>query len=365
MDISKEQKNQEKLSRKKKDSQEEEKEKTDQEKKDEAAEREVDENIRIHTMPRKYKTTSPNAGHKQSKIVGVIIISVGFLIMAGLIVGAYFFLIKPQPSTDEPIVVKNTEAPVKTEEKTPVVEKKIQEEEEKPATEEKKEGDLIFIEEELVEESATSTEEEATSTEESATSTEEVSEEEAILTVASDSDNDGLFDKEEAILGSDLTSVDSDKDGYDDLAEVLGLYNPVNTDKLYANPGINKYNNEYLKYSLLYPKAWRMSVVGDNDSVVFAVGDGSFINLIAQPNTDGSDIASWLKSLLPKADIESDDIVSKDGWSGVFHENKRIFYLTDNEKKNVFIFDYSPAKEDSLDYYNIFQVMINSFEIEN
>lgn len=378
MDISKEQKKQEAEDKKLIEKEKEPKEKTAQEKKEEETQKEVDNNVKIRVMPRKYKTITSNSGGKQSKVIGFVIIGVGFVIMVALIVGAYFYLIKPQTSTDEPVVVKKTETPIKKENTTtkPTTDTKEKEsttknsEEDKTSDKEDKEKEegMLFVDnmssstEEEMEEEASSTEEEM---EEASTTPEEILPEEAILIVVTDSDNDGLFDSEELLLGSDSSLSDTDGDGYDDLSEVLGLYNPINTDKLYANPSINKYDNEYLKYSLLYPKSWRVSVVGNNDSVVFTVGDGSFINLIVQPNYDNLGIVSWLKDLLPETEISEDDVVTGKGWSGIYHDNQKIFYLTDNNKKNVFIFDYSPAKEDYLDYYNIFKVMINSFEFED
>lgn len=343
-------------------------EKNAQAQKEEKIEKDIERNFQIRTMPKKYKTIAAVDGQKGTRIVGVVIIFLGFLTMVALIVAAYLYFIKPQTelglSVKEPIVVKKTE----TEEKS-VSEKKA--ETTIPKTIEKDNGKEELLEEEeqelkiIIEEATTTPTKEASSTiEEIASTTSENEEDNIVLIKPDDTDNDGLFDKEELILGSDSSSPDSDQDGYDDLKEVLGLYNPINTDKLYANPGINTYRNEYLKYTLLYPKAWRMSVVGDNDSVVFAVGDGSFINLIAQPNIDHKDIVSWVNELLPKADAREDNVVEGENWRGLFHENQRIFYLTDNNFENIFIFDYSPVSEDSMDYYNIFQVMIKSFVIE-
>lgn len=43
----------------------------------------------------------------------------------------------------------------------------------------------------------------------------------------SDIDNDGLYDREEELYGTDENKADSDGDGYDDLSELIRGYNPI------------------------------------------------------------------------------------------------------------------------------------------
>ncbi len=353
------------------------------EKREENIENDIEKNIRFHMMPKKYKTSASPADTSKTKMIGAIIIGFGFLVMIGLIIAAYMYFIKPQTekgqqetqekaAKKQEIVTKKEQVEEVKEDKKEVASKEEEENKEEEEEEEKGEEKKSIKANIGSDDSSTSTKKIATSSEEIATSTDETStstaEDEAeddLVINTSDSDNDGLFDKEEQLLGSLASSTDTDGDGYDDLSETLSLYNPVNTDKLYSNDAISRYENEYLQYSLLYPKEWNLSVVGNNDSVVFAIGDGSFINLIAQPNKEGAGILSWVKDLLPKSEANEEDIVSGDNWQGLYHNNGRIFYLTDNDKENVYIFDYSPAQEDSLDYYNLFKVMINSFEVDN
>lgn len=363
---------------------------------EEEIEKDIEDNVKVHAMPRKYKTVSRPQSPGKTKTVGALIISLGFLFMIGMIVGGYLYFIKPQTEEGIKKTAEKRQAEesdrqnkeIESAEKQKDKEEQEKKQEEKDKDEDKKEDGgsqdknkkedtkETNIKSDLSSDSrSTSTEEDptdirkvATSTDGMATSSDETStstEETTQMVSAADSDNDGLLDIEEEILGSNSSSTDSDNDGYDDLSELLSLYNPVNTDKLYANDAINKYENELLGYSLLYPKAWRRSVVGENDSVVFAIGDGSFVNIIAQPNKNGQAILAWVKELLPSTEAGEDDVVEGKGWKGLFHDNGRIFYLTDDKRENIFIFDYSPARQDSLDHINIFRMMINSFELSD
>ena len=48
-----------------------------------------------------------------------------------------------------------------------------------------------------------------------------------------DSDNDGLFDEEESVYGTNVNNSDTDGDGYKDGEEVDGGFNPTGPGKLF------------------------------------------------------------------------------------------------------------------------------------
>lgn len=55
-----------------------------------------------------------------------------------------------------------------------------------------------------------------------------------------DSDSDGLIDKLEEILGTDINKADTDDDGYDDKNEILRGYNPKGEGSLNIDPAISE-----------------------------------------------------------------------------------------------------------------------------
>lgn len=304
----------------------------------------VAKNIKIHTMPKRFKISTDVATSGKTKVIGAVIMTVGVLVLAVLIYFAYIYLINPKPEKKE-IPEKNIseekEEPKKEEEK----------EKEEPKKEEKKPVETPKKEEPVVEEKI---EKEATTTKE------EIKEEIVYL----DTDNDGLSDAEEQIFGTKSAEADSDGDGYDDESEINNLYNPAGEGKLEDNPAISKFENSQFKYSVLHPVSFMKNVVIDGSSVIFGAKDNSFIQIISQANDKNDEIADWFDSQFPENKTVEEDIVKKDDWQGVFHKDKKIFYLTDNSKKYIFIISYVPEPENNMSYYNIFKMMINSFTIK-
>ena len=180
--------------------------------------------------------------------------------------------------------------------------------------------------------------------------------------IAIDTDKDGLSDKEEKLLGSQKNNIDSDGDGYDDLLEVMNLYNPIEErpDRLINNKNIIKYQSS-LNYSIFYPASWLQQIVGGDDSVIFKSDDGHFIQVITQPNNNQSSITNWYKSQFEDAQIPYKRRITTNTWSGIKSEDELILYLTDNNYKNIFILSYTPKLNDALEYQHIFEMMIESF----
>lgn len=193
-------------------------------------------------------------------------------------------------------------------------------------------------------------------------SIEEESVEEVFSYVFLDSDSDGLSDEEEYILGSNYLQVDSDNDGYDDLSEVLSLYNPIGTNKLIDNINIDEFKNNSFNYSLLYPGAWDKSILNDESSVIFLIDDNSFFQVLVEKNEGQQNIGSWYGSRFFSF-INSDDIIIKDDWSGLYSEDGSAFYLTDKNLKNIYTILYNFPENQPQSYINIFKMMVNSFKL--
>lgn len=185
------------------------------------------------------------------------------------------------------------------------------------------------------------------------------------IIVAQDSDNDGLSDKEENILGTQNNNIDSDNDGYDDLLEIINLYNPTEKkpDKLINNQNIAKYINNTFNYSIFYPTKWQQQTVGGDDSIIFKSNDEHFIQVITQLNDNQLSITDWYKSQFENESIPYNRQITTNTWKGIKSEDGLILYLTDNNYKNIYTLSYTPKLNDALEYQRVFEMMIESFTI--
>ena len=180
---------------------------------------------------------------------------------------------------------------------------------------------------------------------------------------ADDSDNDGLTDKEEILFGCDADITDTDGDGFGDLAEIMNLYNPAGDNRLINNSSISKCLNNNFNYSLLYPDSWFFSNISEDASIMFRSDDNQFIQVIAQVNKEKEPISDWYKKQFSIDEIDSNKLIVSDYWQGIKTDNGLTIYLTDNQYNNIIIITYIPNANNSLDYINIFEMVIKSLEI--
>ncbi|MDD5527357.1 MAG: hypothetical protein PHO56_00030 [Patescibacteria group bacterium] len=321
---------------------------------------EIEKNIKIRTMPRKFKISS-QGGDKKTTVIGAVIMAVGFLVLAAAVYLAYIYLINPKPpvatpqtqipapTVTPPANITPSPAPAAT--TTPVV---------PPATNPV----------------ATSTNNVASSSQPIATSTTPAAGApfSASSTLAHDglplgskvidSDNDGLSDAEEAIFGTDPNKADTDGDGYLDGAEVLSLYDPAGPGKITANPHIGVYQDAAAKFSVDYPKIWQIQNLNSGQSIIFSAADNSFVEIVSMPDTGKMSIKDWYNSQFPDTPATDTDVVTKNGWQGIFHQDREIFYLADAAKNTIYTISYQPAVDNSPIYYHIFLMMINSFTLK-
>ncbi|MFH1232376.1 MAG: hypothetical protein V1651_00725 [Patescibacteria group bacterium] len=301
------------------------------------------DDVTIYAMPERFRSSHIKVG--QAKKTGVIIMAAGIvflIIISGLFY--YFFFYKQPKNQIQSSVTTSTPAiePIKEPEKiattTPIL----------PSI------DLIAT--------STASSTIATST---ATSTEDIINQPADLSIGIDSDGDELTDKEEKVFGSNSTVFDTDNDGYNDFKEVLNGYNPSGAGALSTNSNLQIYNNKTYKYNLLYPSTWEQTTSGGDDSVVFKAEDGSFIQVITQNNKEKQLIEDWYKQQFNIVDINQNNLIVNEGWSGITSQDGLTVYLVDSNKKYIFIITYNPASSNTLNYPNLFKAMIKSFKIWN
>lgn len=302
------------------------------------------DNVVIHVMPGRFRNQPVK--ENSAKTMGLFIIIGGAVVLLIISVALYYFLFR------KPSITINQEPSLITQNNQTAAE--VNQTAENP--------DLIATGTQGV--TLPSGNEAATTT--VATTTPEITPLETGLSlrVGTDSDNDGLADTEEILLGTASSTPDTDGDGYLDGSELINLYNPVGAEKLTANSNISFYNNKTFAYELLYPSAWQTSVNGGDDSLMFKTGDNQFVQVIVQPNVNKQALDEWYMEQLGVLTINAADRVNGSNWQGIKSPDGLNLYLMGKKQNYIFSLTYNPGGGNTLEYFNIFQMMIKSFTLK-
>lgn len=335
-----------------------------------------EKDIVIHSMPKVFSSAfSLTKTDNGSKGVGLLILVGGVLILVAVLGFFYYFLTRENTAAIDNLTLTNI-APKVNNIKNSEINTKSSVSAEK--TEQQKEDEKIQ-EEEKVEEAikeATSTPEAKeliTDEKENATSTDlEKTVEEATSSIpviktpqkVIDSDNDGLSDIEEVLLGTNANLVDSDSDTYTDMMELLGLYNPAGQGSLLLNPNISKYRNDKYGYSVYYSSFWPIEMVGGDESVMFKLNNNQFINMIVENNDEKLAIQDWYKKQFNNVIIRPEQIIIKKGWTGIKSLDGLIAYLMHPASDKIFVLSYNLGLENTQNYKSIFRMIIESLTLE-
>ena len=307
------------------------------------------DDIAIHVMPERFRRQPKKAN--SAKTTGLLIIGGGIIFLILASVGLYFFLFK-QPT----VTVKEEPSAIMAVPPDELNKAQPESEENTPAL-----GTL----------NATTTEPVVLPTDDSlatstATSTPETIEEGLAvgLTPGLDSDSDGLTDAEEILLRTDVSTADTDGDGYLDGAELLNLYDPASPGKLADNITIALYENETFNYSVLYPSVWQLSSNGGDDSIMYRAADNQLFQIIVQPNINQQSLDQWYLEQLDLFIINDANRLSGTNWQGIINADGLTLYLMDLRKKYIFTLTYNPGQNNILEYADIFNMMIKSFSLK-
>lgn len=176
-----------------------------------------------------------------------------------------------------------------------------------------------------------------------------------------DSDNDGLTDKEEIALGTNMDAIDSDGDTYADLVEISNGYNPAGEGKLSENQYLDTYVNTTFNFSFLYPVSWQQKVSSADDSLILTAPDEQFIQILVQPNTEREDILSWYKKTFDVETIPTNQLFTTSNWDSVRTPDGLTAYITNKDKSYIFIMTYNLTNSRVLNYKQILDLMLRSF----
>ncbi|MDD4271586.1 MAG: hypothetical protein PHF50_02165 [Patescibacteria group bacterium] len=302
------------------------------------------DNIAIHVMPRRFRNQPVKEDSAKTTGFIIIISGVVFLLVASAVL--YYFLFR-KPS------VTITQEPTLTEENSLT---------ETEANQAALSSDGLTATGTGMATLPIGNEGAATTT--ATTTTETIPEEtELSLRVGADSDNDGLTNAEELIFNTVSTVADTDGDGYTDGSELINLYNPAGAGKLTASTSISLYENKTFNYDLLYPAIWQISINGGDDSLMFRTGDNQFVQIIVQPNVNKQTLDEWYIEQIGVFTISETDRISGANWQGLKTPDGLNVYLMDKKQNYIFSLTYNPGDQKVLEYFNIFQMMVKSFNL--
>lgn len=326
----------------------------------------VDQDLIVHNMPLNAArsgnvsangikgSASVNTGvenpHK-FKIIGALIISLGVILVGILIYFSYRFIVNPKPVA-VPATNNQTNQVVDNETEEDMSEVAEEDDNDSSSIDDFADPDIILVEENELDENLLEIIEG------------ENSESELDFNIIEDADSDGLTDEEELVLGTDINNVDSDSDNYLDLEEIRNGYNPAGDGLIEDNERLTRYYNIVANYSILHPKAWMLNTTNNEYTAILTLPDNSLIQISVQPNNRMQDILTWYAETVGDNTSLSKESISGSNWEGIMGSDSRNFYLTDNEKINIYVISYIPVISDRVLFPNIFDLMIKSMRIE-
>lgn len=176
-----------------------------------------------------------------------------------------------------------------------------------------------------------------------------------------DSDSDGLTDKEETAIKTDLIKADTDGDGYSDGNELNNLYSPLGPGKLFDNKTFLFYDNKTYKYEAHYPAEWKLTNVDGDNSVMIDLPDEEFFQIVVQPNKNKQAITDWYREEFNIPVINQANVISGSGWQGVKSDDGLNVYLTNEATDNIFVISYNIGTKNVAEYINFFNLFVNNF----
>ncbi len=181
-------------------------------------------------------------------------------------------------------------------------------------------------------------------------------------TIGLDSDGDELTDIEENLYQTNSTLPDSDGDGYDDLAELLNLYDPAKPGgaRLLDSELVEVYSNINYNYSLIYPASWIVrSLTADNREVIFTSAIGEFIQVIIQQNPLSLSAYNWYVNQNPGAGSSKLTTLLIDDLPALQSADGLTTYL--GAGSNIYIITYNIGTNQQMNFYSTYRLFLETF----
>jgi flagellar basal body-associated protein FliL len=192
------------------------------------------------------------------------------------------------------------------------------------------------------------------------------------LSMALDTDNDGLTDVEELLFKSDLNLVDTDDDTYEDSLEIKNLYSPSNTapETLLGVGLVAEFISDLEKYKFLYPVSWKVQKIDIDDSNIIFVSEqtSEYVEFKIEENPGELALNQWVKlkmqnlKLKFKANYFEEAFVNKDkSLTGILLPELFMAFYANGNKVYSFTYQFDPEKP--LSYSTTFLMFVKSFHL--
>ncbi len=172
-----------------------------------------------------------------------------------------------------------------------------------------------------------------------------------------DSDEDGLTNSEELLLGTDPNLADSDGDGYSDGSELNNGYDPAAPQMKLADSSAIK-TEKIGTVVFTVPSAWKRNP-GPAGSVILYTGTPASINVSMESYANGGSLVDWLIKNNPQT--SSDDYSygeNKDGGELVYADDELTAWLLMGN--TIYTLKYTPNGATSLDFATLFKYLAQS-----
>lgn len=330
----------------------------------------IKKEVVVHSMPQKVNKEKKKVS--KTKKIGILIILGGIVLLITAIIILYYFLFANN-NTSEDISkqinnVNNKEQKSDNEEvKSEIVANETSGSESK-VNDDSNDSQADNVEESevnaMVEESATSSQEATQDDGAGGDNEEQEADVEPANSEVDDIDGDSLSNEEEVLLSTDMSNRDTDNDGYDDLSELLNLYNPNGTGDLLENENIDVYEVSGV-YKVFYPTRWEKISEDERGTVIFSSPDEHYLKVIVNTNDQFKSVETWYRELFPEeSDIFDDRKISNENFNGIKSSEGYNLYLVDKNRNYFFVLSYEPAADNQAFYSNIYEMFIKSFDLD-
>lgn len=181
---------------------------------------------------------------------------------------------------------------------------------------------------------------------------------------SADGDVDGLTDIEEELWGTNGALADSDSDKFDDLVEIVNLYNPagVTPERLVEAHLVSTYINPEYQYSVYYPVTWLAQAVDEEKKeVLFTSITQEFAEVRVLPFPTDMPFAEWFVKTFPGEQLATYiPFVNKFKVSGVMSLDGMVAIITDGA--HVYLITYNGGVREEVNYRQTFKMMVQSFK---
>ena len=190
-----------------------------------------------------------------------------------------------------------------------------------------------------------------------------------LLLLASDTDNDGLTDIEEAVIGTSAAKPDSDSDGFTDAKELFNGYSPVapGEAQLIDDDFVNFFYTDFStdNFRALGIKDWTVNSISALKQLRLTIDTGETIKISVVDNFENISVLNWYLQKNPGVALSEIEIIElPPDFTGLMSPDGTRAYLTDQRREKIYVFEYLVDSQDYMFRYpNIFRMLINNFKL--